>query len=762
MLAIISMAFATSWSVIYTLLIKQFPIKNLPYAFIGINIFTLITGNIYLFLVDRIKRDRLLFYFIFFPLLGILLARIFMPSLMAMYGGPVIFFTLISIATSCCFKVIPLQIWAIVNDFFTPLHAKKLNNIFIISWITGGIISGVIFHFSLHLIGVNNIVYLWCAELFLLLILSLSLRNNYSPIKHESSQIHSNNIFFTFGEVLKDVKKFKFFLILGSIVAFTGVAHNLVEFQFTYLVRINLPNELAVGEFLGIIVILRSIINLFAQLLIGNYFIRRFGILYTIMILPAIVLVGFTALFFHFELLEGTIFRLIWDYGLWTLIVSPMQIIYNVVPVDIRARIRGFCESVVYSSASILISLLIIVILQIGDLFPQIPNLDINMLNTMGIILAIGGFAILLYGKKIYIETTLNNLHTENGRTLYDSIELLDDRIFKNSYDYLCKVLDDHEGTAHFDAIAKAKALAILYKNFPIQIFDRLIGYLRSDHIFLRLCSIIMFKKLKHEKQISNTIVDEKIKNMFHNDPVYTVRYKAGEYLFGNPQAQEHDPLLERATDLLNDELIGKIEFTSPLFKHLFIQSFTDKNLRIRTEAITLLWNNPHYRNQIGLLIDNLAKDNNLNDNMFVHEIRMLISLRILNQNYKKNMVNRLKSSNPKVRAMACLYLLNITDMNSDVGKRLLNTLFDEIVESSFNRDDMIEIFYLITMFNDEVMDAIFEKLIKLPEEKKAVMNRKIQVIASIMEANFIHLEENIHINHDDFSSTLDKDFMVF
>ncbi|MBN2493896.1 MAG: HEAT repeat domain-containing protein [Deltaproteobacteria bacterium] len=327
-----------------SLFLSRYSIDYLPFLYIWVALGVSLESYLYSRIADRVRRDRLLVVSVA-CILVLYLASWLMVNLVGDWFFPV-FYVLVELFGS----LLIIQSWTLANEVFTTREAKRLFGLIG----GGGVASSVVLGFSIRgvvrLMGTEQLLLLSAFLLGGALVLGLLLsRACREDILASMSQMHrelSRRI-----ALLSDWRRIlasKHLLTVAGLITVLGLAITLVDYQFKVSARyayLNQEDQLA--AFFGLFYGLTGCLSVLLQVFVTGRILERFGILVSLLLLPAALLVGTIGLLVHVALWSATLLKGGDAVLRYTVNDATVQLLYLPVPSSIRGRAKAFVDGII-------------------------------------------------------------------------------------------------------------------------------------------------------------------------------------------------------------------------------------------------------------------------------------------------------------------------------------------------------------------------------------------------------------------------------
>lgn len=400
-----------------SLFLIYFGARYLPYMYLANAGFLVFTSLIYTSLVDKIERRK------FLGGLSLIFVASLITSHLVLIRRPHWFFPVLYIQAQVIWYFSLMQFWTFIGDLFDTRQAKRLFPLLGIGALLGMISVGVSSKRLVKAVGSENLFLIWAGLIFTASILGAIVYRCYGTGKTSAkTRVPPTPIRTRFPEWqmlkegLREVGREPLLRCLAGYVLLLWTVYAIVDFCFNQTMRDKYPDPNDLTAFLGSFVGVQGLLCLVVQVFFTRGLISWLGVGTTITFHPAFLVLGTAWMSIQYGYASVLSTKLGDATMLYTFSDSSYQLLYNPVPADRRARVRGFIEgyirplSLAAAGALVLIGNSYLKPLRLsGKVFTPGQQLSWGALALSTLWL---GFA--LTAKKGYIRALLRNLRGEN------------------------------------------------------------------------------------------------------------------------------------------------------------------------------------------------------------------------------------------------------------------------------------------------------------------------------------------------------------
>jgi HEAT repeat protein len=384
-----------------SLFLLQFGVEYLPHMYFANAIVLVVCSLFYTALVDRIERGR------FLGGVSVIFIVLLVVGRAVLLGGPRWFYPVLYILAQAIWNFSLLQFWTFLGDLFDTRQAKRLFPVVALGSLLGMIGMGIASRPVVAALGTENLLLLWAGLILAALVLGTIVFLRYRPAKAPPSTDAASA---TRPRVSEWEKLKGGFSRLGrepllrnlALITFLlWTVFTVVDFSFSKVMRDEYPDKDQLAAFLGTFRGIAGFLCLVIQLFLTSTLIARLGVGTTITFHPAFLALATFGMTTAFGYVSVYIAKMGDHVLLYTVQDSSYQLLFSPVPVEQRARIRGFIDGYVKPLSMAAAGLLLL----LGTLYLSLPSIAM-----IGFILSLAWVAVALTTRRGYIRALLENL----------------------------------------------------------------------------------------------------------------------------------------------------------------------------------------------------------------------------------------------------------------------------------------------------------------------------------------------------------------
>ncbi|MDP2343129.1 MAG: Npt1/Npt2 family nucleotide transporter [Deltaproteobacteria bacterium] len=371
------------------LFLTVFQKEDLAYMYISVAVMVPIPAYLFARVADRFRRDKLLVM----TLLG---------TVVCMGGVRVLLFSKHSWVYILLYNFVEiygtfliLQFWTFAGDLFSSREAKRLFPIVSAGSVLAGIVCGLAVSGLVRAVGTENLLLLQMVLLSLAAIVIARLghaergRLRDAIVKQQVSPRHKKQTQFGVTSQTKGVFQSKHLRIIAGMTVATFVTVPLIDYQFKVLVKEHFTagsvvDTDAMSAFMGLFSAATGIIAAVMQLGFTGRILERFGVVFSLLLLPFTLLLGL------FSMLGGVLqafYAAVFTKGAensfrYSIYDATMQVLYTPVPSNVRGRAKTFIDGIIKPVAGGLAGA--VMVLLVGPMHVPVTSLGIVAVGLVG------------------------------------------------------------------------------------------------------------------------------------------------------------------------------------------------------------------------------------------------------------------------------------------------------------------------------------------------------------------------------------------
>jgi HEAT repeat protein/ATP/ADP translocase len=327
------------------LFLVYFGVQFLPYMYFANAAFLVLCSVAYTALVDRIERSRFLAGISFLFVAGLAASRLLLVT------HPRWFFPVLYIEAQVIWYFSLMQFWTFAGDLFDTRQAKRLFPLLAIGALLGMMGVGVGSQAIVHSLGTENLLLLWAGLIFAATVLGgvgfRCYRTPKEPLKLGEAEARAQvrvSEWKKIKEGFAEVGREPLERSLAGYILLLWTVYAVVDFCFSKTMRARYPNPNDLATFFGHFVGVQGFLCLAVQIFFTRAVISGLGVGTTINFHPTTLILGTAWMSVRYGYASVLATKLGDATMLYTFSDSSYQLLYNPIPPDRRARVRGLVE----------------------------------------------------------------------------------------------------------------------------------------------------------------------------------------------------------------------------------------------------------------------------------------------------------------------------------------------------------------------------------------------------------------------------------
>jgi HEAT repeat protein len=318
-------------------------VQYLPYMYFANALFLVLCSVGYTALVDRLDRGR------FLRGAALLFAASLVLSRIALRGNLRWFYAALYIQAQVIWYFSLMLFWTFAGELFETRQAKRLFPLFGVGALLGMVSVGITSRPLVRALGTPNLLLVWAGLILAALLLgSIIYRRYWTPMAAPAGAMATSGTKSSEWRTLKEgFREVSGEPLLRSMAGYTlllWTVYAVVDFSFNKTMRARYTDPNALTAFFGSFVGAQGLLCLLVQLFLTRPVISRLGVGATIQFHPAFLAFGTAWMSLRFGYASVLTTKLGDATMLYTFSDSSYQLLYNPVPPERRARVRGFIE----------------------------------------------------------------------------------------------------------------------------------------------------------------------------------------------------------------------------------------------------------------------------------------------------------------------------------------------------------------------------------------------------------------------------------
>lgn len=388
-----------------TLFLSNIGVESLPYIYIVMPVIMALYASVFSYFISRLGIRRLM-YISVIAVAGVSLTLFFVlaarDSLTSFQISTLYYF--IKIFTTVIYIAFYSLYWNFADLYFDMSESKRLFAYLAAGTALGVIVGGLTVTLSAEVLGVPYLFLLW-------LVLGLSSLPVIYFINHRFKELtivgFNDEVDESAWQVLKNhwgsIVKIRYVSLLAGMVFLVSLLAGIAEYQY-YDVFSKASDEAQLAVLLGTLYAGVNVFNLIICAFVFNRLVIRVGVTSVAMIQPVVYILVFAFLLLDYGF-EAAILAFFAYQGMaWSVDNNNYNLLYNALPNANRAQLRTILEGLLEPIATALAGVYLLFYAS------RVPAEGISLVGFIG---ALGLFTIVMFMKRNYLVSLVQNLKTE-------------------------------------------------------------------------------------------------------------------------------------------------------------------------------------------------------------------------------------------------------------------------------------------------------------------------------------------------------------
>jgi len=232
------------------------------------------------------------------------------------------------------------QFWLLATHVFDAREARRVFAWIGVGGILGGVVGGGITNRFAHLFGTESLLIVCAGVLVPTLILLRRISAGNHNVLHSESAVEERPD----EKLFNVVRQSRHLSVLALLLGVGVVVEAFIDYEYKFVARHAIPSKDHLTAFFGSITFYIGIGSLLFQLLVTNRVLKRFGVGWAILLLPASLVAAFLALAMRPELWAAAVLQLVDGTLSYSIHRSGTELLYLPVPPKTRNAAKGFID----------------------------------------------------------------------------------------------------------------------------------------------------------------------------------------------------------------------------------------------------------------------------------------------------------------------------------------------------------------------------------------------------------------------------------
>ncbi len=735
--------FILGWTIVVASFLNRVGIIFLPILFLGNALLSMTGTLIYRNFIYKIRKEILISFSV------LLSASLIISSLFFSSNHSLIYLSVLLVTQAVILSQVYIIASLFFEELFTPLESQRTFPVIESAEIFGTIAGGLILSIYATSLAPYKFIAMWAISLILILpvVLLFNSKTMEIPKLESEEEILKKIKKKSISESISEIKKIPFLKGLMCIIFMNWALMNIVEFQYTKAIQMNVLQmgsnfEGNLAQKLGTLSVIFSSGTLLIQLILASRIISSLGIVSSMLLHPIVTFLNGIIVSLRFGFSTAAITKGTFDVT--NLIFSnSYNSSYYAIPHDLRAETKELIQGIIKPLGALGGTFFILLISNIFN--PQIGTFVLNMtLITLSIIMAVFTSDL----AKKYTKMSEENLSSENDiHTRLNAIEILS----QNGHGKLPQTLQKILKKKTESSVIKEKTLYTIGKRQDTESLSVVLEMLKepTDEIRIAAVTTIMdFHTLESkifDQSLTRYFTIQKLKSSIEKEENDYVRELLVKALY-KISPDELTSFIIKTIESKNKHQAEFIKLLS-LFKDYNLIPYLEpylknKNSELRSSSIIALWQFKKLRPKLSHVLNQLLKSKKPNTLLDGIEAAGIIK----NMRAKNLIIENLNTNNIKILDGAILALARLEH------EEIIPELIERIIDPNHNWHLNKKYIFgsLSKKFKENLQSSInlfvIEKINNILRENK---NQSIEVMGKEILKELLKLYREIEAYHE-------------
>ena len=391
-LLLIIAAYSTSKAVRDSLFVTKIGPSQLPYVYLLIAGAMGLVSLVYTRAVARIGLHRLI------RITSLVTIANLLSFWLLFRQDSSIWFYVLYVWVSLFGAITASQFWLLATHVFDAREARRVFAWIGVGGILGGILGGGITNRVANWFGTESLLLL-CAAMMAATIVLLERVAGLAGGAVEEDAGRGDEAETPKGKALfRKVRESRHLTMLVLLLTVAVVVEAFIDYEYKFVAKQSFVSKDHLTAFFGSITFYIGIFSLLFQMLVTNRILKRFGVAWAILMLPAGLLISFLALAAHPNLWAAALLQLVDGGFSYSIHRSGMELLYLPIPPQTRNAVKGFIDMFVDRAGRAVGAVLLL-------LLTVVLPLSISSLSLVAVALIVGWIGMVVVVKREYLHS---------------------------------------------------------------------------------------------------------------------------------------------------------------------------------------------------------------------------------------------------------------------------------------------------------------------------------------------------------------------
>jgi ATP/ADP translocase/HEAT repeat protein len=336
-LLLIIASYSTAKAVRDSLFVTKIGPSQLPYMYLGIAGAMGLVSLVYSRAVNRIGLRRLIRTTSLIVVSNLLLFWVLFRN------DSAVWFYVLYIWVSLFGAITASQVWLLATNVFNPREARRAFAWIAVGGILGGILGGGMTNVLARWLGTESLILVCAAMVATTIVILEKIGPLQSAEKDESSE-KDPEVHYSTGSMLGQIRQSRHLSMLVLLLGVAVIVEAFVDYEYKSVAKQSFSSKDDLTAFFGTITFYFGVLALLFQMVLTTRILKRFGVGWAILLLPAGLLAASVVLALRPVLWAAAALQLVDGAFSYSIHRSGMELLYLPIPTQTRNAVKGFID----------------------------------------------------------------------------------------------------------------------------------------------------------------------------------------------------------------------------------------------------------------------------------------------------------------------------------------------------------------------------------------------------------------------------------
>jgi ATP/ADP translocase len=334
-LLLVIASYSTAKAVRDSLFVTKIGPSQLPYMYLGIAGAMGLVSYLYSRAVNRVGLKRLIRTTSLIAISNLVLFWVMFRN------DSAVWFYVLYIWVSLFGAITASQFWLLATHVFNPREARRAFAWVAVGGILGGILGGGMTNIVARWLGTESLIIV-CAAMMtttIVILARIGPLETEEPPQQEDAEVSSST-----GSRLGQIRQSRHLSMMVLLLSVAVIVQAFIDYEYKSVAKLSFDSKDDLTAFFGTITLYIGILSLLFQLVLTTKILKRFGVGWAILLLPAGLLVASVLLTVNPVLWAAALLQLVDGAFSYSIHRSGMELLYLPIPPQTRNAVKGFID----------------------------------------------------------------------------------------------------------------------------------------------------------------------------------------------------------------------------------------------------------------------------------------------------------------------------------------------------------------------------------------------------------------------------------